>query len=442
MPRRPPAGFHARRAAARKAKPQITWDDDPTPETTAAAAPQSHPVGQITAYIHEQLRSDSLVSDIWIEGEVRSFSRSGRGHMYFDLADDEGALACVFFAGRNFGVRLEQGDQVLVHGQAGLYLPRGALQINVDAVQPIGAGVLQAEFERLYRNLEAEGLFAAARKRSLPRYPRRIGVVTSSSGAVWHDIQQVLARRWPLAALTLSPCLTQGDGAAASIAQAIDALNLLTDADEPDVIIVARGGGSPEDLWAYNEEPVARAIFASAIPVVSAVGHETDVSIADHVADLRAPTPSAAAELVAPDRAEEAARVRGLRAAFDQLADARLEQHRRANELSLSRLERAAPDASDMRVPLQRRRRELDRAIELVLSRRVASLSAADARLAALNPAATLARGYAIVTAQDDRVVTSVLDVSPGDAFTVQLEDGRIRAKATEISAHTREQNS
>lgn len=362
--------------------------------------------------------------------------------MYFDLADDEGTLACVFFAGRNRGVRLEQGDQVLVHGQAGLYLPRGALQINVDAVQPIGAGVLQAEFERLYRNLEAEGLFAAARKRPLPRYPRRIGVVTSSSGAVWHDIQQVLTRRWPLAALTLSPCLTQGDGAAASIAQAIDALNLLTDADEPDVIIVARGGGSPEDLWAYNEEPVARAIFASAIPVVSAVGHETDVSIADHVADLRAPTPSAAAELVAPDRAEEAARVRGLRAAFDQLADARLEQHRRANELSLSRLERSAPDASELRVPLQRRRRELDLAIELVLSRRVASLSAANARLAALNPAATLARGYAIVTAHDDRVVTSVLNVSPGDAFTVQLEDGRIRAKATEISAHMRKQNS
>ena len=441
MPRRPPAGFHARRAAARVAQPRIEWDDDPQPTAEPVASPQSHPVGAIAAYIHEQLQADPLLGDLWLEGEVRSFSRSGRGHMYFDLADKNGALACVFFAGRNRGVQLEQGDQVLVHGQTGLYLPRGSLQINVDAVQPIGAGVLQAEYERLFRNLEAEGLFAAERKRSLPPYPSRIGVVSSPSGAVWHDIQQVLSRRWPLADLILSPCLTQGEGAANSIAQGIEALNLLTSESEPDVIIVARGGGSPEDLWAYNEEPVARAIFASAIPVVSAVGHETDVSIADHVADLRAPTPSAAAELVAPDRAEEAARVRGLHAAIDQVVESRIVGSQQSLDGALTRLRRAAPDPAELRVSLLRREQELFRAAQLALNLRRASLAAADARLAALNPSATLTRGYAIVADASGRIVSSVESVRSSDPLTIQLQDGLIQAETTRIERHSPEQS-
>ena len=289
MPKRPPTGFNVRRAQQQR----IDWDNpQPQPTEQAVATPQSRPVGDVARHIKSRLKADPEVNDVWIEGEVRSFNRSGAGHYYFDLADAEtdAALSCAFFRRDNRGMAVQQGDQVLVHGSADLYLARGSLQIIVDDLRPIGEGVLQAEFERLFRNLGDEGLFNPERKRPLPTYPRRIGVVTSPTGAVWHDIQQVLSRRWPLTALVLSPCLTQGAGAAESIAEGIQRLNLLT-IDEPDVIIVARGGGSPEDLWAYNEEPVARAIFASDIPVISAVGHETDVSIADHVADRRAPTP-------------------------------------------------------------------------------------------------------------------------------------------------------
>ena len=297
----------------------------------------------MVSYITGLLEGDELLQDLWVEGEVRNFNQSGAGHMYFRLADESGALSCVFFRGRNRGVRVEQGDEVLAHGQVGIYRDRGDLQLVVDTVRPRGTGVLQAEFERMKAMLEAEGLFAPERKRSLPRYPQRIGVVTSASGAVWHDVQQVLGRRWPLATLVLSPCLTQGDGAASSIAAALGALGRLEGDEAPDVVIVARGGGSPEDLWAYNEEPVARAIFASPIPVISAVGHETDFTIADFVADVRAPTPSAAAELVAPDRAEEAARVRGWVAAGTQIVESRAARLQQRLTESQGRLAMAAP---------------------------------------------------------------------------------------------------
>ena len=314
------------------------------------AVPQSRPVGEVVSYITGLLEGDELLQDLWVEGEVRNFNQSGAGHMYFRLADESGALSCVFFRGRNRGVRVEQGDEVLAHGQVGIYRDRGDLQLVVDTVRPRGTGVLQAEFERMKAMLEAEGLFAPERKRSLPRYPRRIGVVTSVSGAVWHDVQQVLGRRWPLATLVLSACLTQGDGAAASIAGALAALGRLEGEEAPDVVIVARGGGSPEDLWAYNEEPVARAIFASPIPVISAVGHETDFTIADFVADVRAPTPSAAAELVAPDRAEEAARVRGWVAAGTQIVESRVARLQQRLTESQGRLAIAAPDPGGLRI--------------------------------------------------------------------------------------------
>ena len=323
---------------------------------------------------------------------------------------------------------VQQGDQVLVHGSADLYLARGSLQIIVDALRPIGEGVLQAEFERLFRNLDAEGLFK--RKRPLPPYPKRIGVVTSPSGAVWHDIQQVLARRWPLTSLILSPCLTQGAGAAESISEAIERLNLLT-VDEPDLIIVARGGGSPEDLWAYNEEPVARAIFASDIPVISAVGHETDVSIADHVADRRAPTPSAAAEIAVPDRAEEAARVAGLRQAADQLTDSRIVELSQRASLNRERLDRSAPHPPTLRVEINQRSRELDQAIERQLALLRAVQNAASSRLSALNPQSTLQRGYAIVSDDAGQVVASASALNQNQDITIQFTDGRIAARTT-----------
>ncbi len=433
MPKRPPTGFNVRRAQQQR----IDWDNpQPQPTAQAAATPKSRPVGEVARHIRTQLKADPELNDVWIEGEVRSFNRSGAGHYYFDLADAEqggrsdAALSCAFFRRENRGMAVEQGDQVLVHGSADIYLPRGSLQIIVDDLRPIGEGVLQAEFERLFRNLNAEGLFNPERKRPLPSYPRRIGVVTSPSGAVWHDIQQVLTRRWPLTSLILSPCLTQGAGAAESIAEAIQRLNPLT-VDEPDVIIVARGGGSPEDLWAYNEEAVARAIFASDVPVISAVGHETDVTIADHVADRRAPTPSAAAEIAVPDRAEEAARVAGLRQAADQQIDGRIVNLSQRTSLNRERLDRAAPHPPTMRIELNRRSRDLDQAIERQLALLRAHHSAAVSRLSALNPLATLERGYAIVSDETGQVVTAAADLSRQQTISIQFADGNVAAQTT-----------
>ena len=433
MPKRPPTGYNARRAQQRR----IDWEQ-PTP--VAAPTPQSRAVGEVARHIRSQLKSDPQLTDVWIEGEVRSFNRSGAGHYYFDLADakTDAALGCVFFRRENRGVAVQQGDQVLVHGSADLYLARGSLQIIVDDLRPIGEGVLQAEFERLFRNLEAEGLFDPKRKRPLPTYPSRIGVVTSPSGAVWHDIQQVVARRWPLTALTLSPCLTQGVGAAQSIFLAIERLNLLT-VDAPEVIIVARGGGSPEDLWAYNEEPVARAIFASDIPVISAVGHETDVSIADHVADRRAPTPSAAAEIAVPDRAEEAARIAGLRQAADQVIDSRFVRIAQDTSLNRDRLERAVPHPPTMRIEVNRRRDDLEQVINRQLALLQAHQRAASSRLNALNPRGTLARGYAIVSDADGTVVTSAKQLRADQQIAIQFADGNIDAR-THAIRHAREE--
>ena len=431
MSRRPPLGWHARRAAGRR-----QLNPPARPESAAAAPPplpQSHPVGEIVTHITTLLEGDELLQDLWVEGEVRNFSQSGAGHMYFRLADERGALSCVFFRGRNRGVRIEQGDEVLAHGEVGIYRERGDLQLVVDTVRPRGTGVLQAEFERMRAMLEAEGLFAPERKRSLPRYPRRIGVVTSPAGAVWHDVQQVLGRRWPLATLVLSPCLTQGDGAAASIAAALAALGSLEGDAAADVIIVARGGGSPEDLWAYNEEPVARAIFASPIPVICSVGHETDFTIADFVADVRAPTPSAAAELVAPDRAEEAARVRGMVAAGSQVVDGRVARLQQRLTESLGRLALSAPDPGALRVQLHRQLQTVERLAMGTMSLRGASLAASRGRLAALNPLATLARGYAMLSDVDGGVIGSAADVATGDRLRVRLHDGAIDARVEAV---------
>ena len=429
MPKRPPTGFNVRRAQQQR----IDWDNpQPQPEESVAPTPQSRPVGEVARHIKSQLKLDPELNDVWIEGEVRSFNRSGAGHYYFDLADSktDAALACAFFRRDNRGMPVQQGDQVLVHGSADIYLPRGSLQIIVDDLRPIGEGVLQAEFERLFRNLSEEGLFNPERKRPLPPYPRRIGVVTSPSGAVWHDIQQVLARRWPLTSLVLSPCLTQGAGAAESIAEGIQRLNLLT-SDEPDLIIVARGGGSPEDLWAYNEEPVARAIFASDIPVISAVGHETDVSIADHVADRRAPTPSAAAEIAVPDRAEEAARVAGLRQAANQQIDGRIVELSQRALLNRERLERSAPHPPTMRIELNRRTRELDQAIERQLALLRAHQSAGLSRLSALNPLSTLERGYAIVSDESGQVIAAAAVLDQDQPISIRFADGEVAARTT-----------
>ena len=422
MARKAPPGLRARRAAQRQ------------PPPGPGAPLQAHPVAEILDRLDHLIGSDELLADLWIEGELRGLSRSGAGHLYFRLSDDDVQLNCAFFARQNRGARLEQGDQVLAHGRISIYKARGDLQMIVDAVQPKGTGVLQAEYERIRAKLEAEGLFAAERKRPLPQWPRRIGLVTSPSGAVWHDIRNVLARRWPLVRLTLSPSAVQGEGAAESIVAGIQRLLDLPDDDAPDLIIVARGGGSPEDLWAYNEEPVARAIFACAIPVISAVGHETDFTIADFVADRRAPTPSAAAEIAVPDLAEQLRRVASLAAYLEQLTSNRFEAEAMRISALRERLERSAPDPAGLRVELHAQARALERAISEALSGRALRIAADRSRLDALNPYATLERGYALVTGPGGRLIASAAQVQAGDTLSIRMHDGEIAAAATAVS--------
>src|SRR4030042_1265687 len=260
---------------------------------------QIYSVTEGAAYLKELLETPPHLADLWISGEISNLSRSPAGHVYFSLKDETAQLRCVFFRRPNMGAPLQQGMQIVAHGRVSLYEVRGDLQFYVDFVQPEGVGVLHAQFERLKAQLEEEGLFDEARKRPLPRFPRRIGVVTSPVGAVFHDICNILGRRWPLAEVVLAPTAVQGAEAGPGVVCALAALN---DEESIELIIVARGGGSLEELWAFNEEPVARAIYGSRGPRVSAIGHETDYTIADFVADLRAPTPSAAAEPVAPHR--------------------------------------------------------------------------------------------------------------------------------------------
>jgi exodeoxyribonuclease VII large subunit len=256
--------------------------------------PEAIPVAVLARALKERLEQDPALQDLWIVGEISNLTIAASGHAYFNLKDESASLRCVFWRSANAGQRqhLEHGASLIVHGSIGFYEARGELQFVVDFVQPAGVGALQAEFERRKAGYEAEGLFDPSRKRPLPKFPRTVGVVTSERGAALQDILTVLGRRWPLARVVVAHTLVQGEGAAESIAQAIREIAPHGAPEAwPDVLIVGRGGGSIEDLWAFNEDPVVRAIFGSPVPVVSAVGHETDVTLADLVADLRAPTP-------------------------------------------------------------------------------------------------------------------------------------------------------
>lgn len=396
----------------------------------------AYAVGQVAAYLRELLDTDPVVGDLWVAGEVRSLSRSQAGHWYFTLRDAEGALACVFFRRENRGVQVQEGDQVLAHGRVSLWAERGDLQLYVDAMQPEGMGAQQAEFERLRRQLESEGLFDAGRKRRLPEYPHTIAVVTSPAGAVWHDIQTVLARRWPLTRLLLAPSAVQGAGAAASIVGAVEALNAMVDsgAASIDLIIVARGGGSMEDLAPFNSELVARAVYASALPVVSAVGHETDTTLIDYVADVRAATPSAAAEMVAPDQAEEAARLGERRAALER-ALARVAGDAQVRlDLARERLTASLPDVDGERLRIDALTRQ---GTAVAVSRATAArlgLSGLQGRLATLDPRATLARGYAIVEDAQGRVRSRVGQLVPDESVRLRLYDGSAGARIVSVT--------
>ena len=443
--------------------------------SSSSEAPPILSVAELTQRITDLLEEG--IGMIWVEGEVSNLRRQASGHIYFTLKDATAQLSCVLFARTAAGagkVALRDGLQVQLHGQISVYQPRGQYQLMVRLVQPKGEGVLQARFEELKRRLAAEGLFDQERKRSLPRFPRRIGVVTSPTGAAIRDFLHVLHRRHPGLLVVINPVRVQGKGAAAEIAAAIEEFSTASPSIGPiDVIVVTRGGGSLEDLWEFNEEIVARAIASSAIPVVSAVGHEIDFSIADFVADLRAPTPSAAAELLAADGADLLERCRTLVARIGREALATVERQR-AEEYRLA-------TSSLFREPLRRldeARQTSDRIQEdlsTMLDRRVEQLSATlatfsaqlasvhpgqqlarvrqqlsalsdhlgtsarhriqldqgrlsriQAALSALNPKATLARGFSITRTAEGKVVTSPDQVKAGDRLRTELAEGEI----------------
>ena len=391
--------------------------------------PEVYPVRQVTRYLRELIEANRHLADIWISGEVANLTRASSGHVYFTLGDGGGALRCVLFRSRSVGQgqRLAEGISVIVYGSLSLYEQRGDLSFIVDFVQPEGVGALAAEFERLRAQFEAEGLLAVERKRPLPAFPERIGLVTSPTGAVLHDVIDVLGRRWPLARLIVAPARVQGDGAAALIAAALRRLG-----DERlDAIILARGGGAAEDLWPFNEEPVSRAIYASPVPVISAIGHETDTTLADLVADLRAPTPSAAAELVAPDRAEVSQRVGVLARHAETAATRRLTMARDRTDARATTLAVALPDLAAASRRVSERAATGGRALEVAFARAGERAAALGGRLAALSPLATLDRGYAVVTREDGSVVTSAAALQPDDAVQVRLRDGTRSARIT-----------
>jgi len=390
---------------------------------------EAYRVSWLARYLKELIESDLRLSNIWVDGEVSNLSRSSAGHLYFTLKDEEAQLRCVMFRRASGGAPMENGAQVLAHGNVSFYETRGDLQLIVDFIKPAGVGVWQAQFDRLKEQLEAEGLFDPARKRPLPPFPRRIGVVTSPTGAVFQDICHVAARRWPLAEIVLAPTPVQGPEAPAGVSDAVRRLN-----EEPgiDVIILARGGGSIEELWAFNEELVARAVFASRVPVVSGVGHETDYTIADFVADVRAPTPSAAAETALPDRAEVWRRADSLALALNAWAAGQASQSRAAIERSLQQLRSALPDAAQSRHRLGALVLAAEVAMERLTSRNGERLGSFAAQLRSLDPRRTLARGYAVVQVREDKqAVTSVKQVQGKERLTVHVQDGSFPAQVS-----------
>ena len=386
-------------------------------------------VHELTTYLRELLETDAMLQDVWVAGEVSNVSRPASGHVYFTLKDAHGQLRGAFFNNRYrpggaSARELENGRAVVAHGRIGLYEQRGELQLVADFVQPEGLGLLQMEFERLKARLQEEGLFDETRKRPLPRFPHRIGVVTSASGAVFHDICHVLERRWPLAEVVLAPSPVQGPDAVAGLLGGLAQLNRRGDCD---VIIVARGGGSLEELAAFNAEPLARAIFASETPVISAVGHETDVTIADFVADRRAPTPSAAAEIAAPARLDVSVRLGIAAGTMESVVRRQFEGAREAVLARVRTIEQRGPaiDRDRQRVD------ELARRAQAVAESRVRAAAQGVGgcvwRLRALDPFATLERGYAIVQ-RGASIVSTVGDAHPGDALSVRVRDGSFGA--------------
>ncbi|MEJ0099365.1 MAG: exodeoxyribonuclease VII large subunit [Pseudomonadota bacterium] len=388
-------------------------------------------VGRLNAEARKLLEGG--LPALWVEGEISNFAAPASGHWYFTLKDRDAQIRCAMFRAANsrVGFRPKDGQQLLVRGRVSLYEPRGDYQLIGELMEDAGEGALRREFERLKAKLAAEGVFDEALKRPLPSMPTRIAVITSPTGAAIRDVLHILARRFPPASVLVIPTPVQGAAATESIVAALDTASRRGDCD---VVILTRGGGSIEDLWCFNDERVARAIRRSAVPVITGVGHEIDFTIADFAADVRAPTPSGAAELVVPDRRTLLAQLAAVERRLLQLASQRLARTAERFEALLQRLQRAHP-GSRLQQQMQRLD-ELDlrlrRAWENRFARVEQRLQLAQRGLDAISPLATLTRGYAIVTRADGSVLQDAAEVRAGDEIEARLKRGSVRARVIE----------
>lgn len=389
---------------------------------------QTLSVTQLNEYLKMVIEGDRVLSNVFVRGEISNFKLYSSGHAYFTLKDDAGQLKSVMF--RSYFSRMafmpEDGMRVIAHGRVSVYETSGQYQLYVDDMQPDGAGSLAMRFEQLKRKLAAEGLFDESRKRPLPPMPRRIGVITSPSGAAVHDIINVLRRRFPAAEMILYPSEVQG---AQAPAQLISGVEFFSVTGLVDVIILGRGGGSAEDLWAFNDEYLARAVASCSVPVISAVGHESDFTICDFVADRRAPTPSAAAEIAVPDMGEIIRGLSGLKSGLQTSMQKLIAQERRVlNQLTQSRVfSRPEQTLDNFRMRLDEKDADLNRAWGDALKQKGQNVALFAGKLQALNPLSILSRGYATVS-RDGASVTSAKQINENDTLDIRMADGSVRA--------------
>lgn len=400
---------------------------------------QAYSVTEINQYIKNMFIKDRILSHIYVKGEVSNCKYHTSGHIYFTLKDAQGQLACVMFAGQRRGLnfKLEEGQSVIALGSINVYERDGKYQLYANEIRLDGLGLLYERFEKLKKDLEAEGLFDPTHKKPIPPYPKRVGIVTASTGAAIQDIINISRRRNPYVQLILYPAQVQGEGAAQSVVKGIQALDRLG----VDTIIIGRGGGSIEDLWAFNEEIVARAVYACRTPIISAVGHETDVTISDYVADLRAPTPSAAAELAVNDYRTFISKLGDYQRLLNRAMSQKLTyQQNKLRELKL-RLYYASPAYQ-----IKQKRQllmDMEQKLQIKMNQRLKEsrhrLELYIAKLEGLSPLSKLSKGYALVVGEDNKPLQSVKTVSPGTLLTISLLDGDIRTRAEEIIEKQRE---
>jgi exodeoxyribonuclease VII large subunit len=400
----------------------------------------SYSVIELTTYIREMFEINDNLQDVWVQGEVSNMTRASSGHWYFTLKDSKAQIKCAMWRSsvEKQSFTPQNGDSISAHGRVSVYEPRGEYQLYADRVRPVGMGDLYAQFEQLKARLEAEGLFDVEHKRPIPAFPKQIGVVTSAGAAAFQDIQNVLRRRFPLVEIILSPSLVQGADAPPQIIAALERLSQYTNVD---VILLIRGGGSIEDLWAFNDEGVARAVYNSRIPVITGVGHEIDFTIADFVSDLRAPTPSAAAEVATPDSDELRANLRNMNDKLVGLMDDRLftlnsnltAARRTMGHISpLNRIQNLRQRVDDWNSRLATVESGRINLLRERLEARVSALSAAD-------PRSILKRGFAIIYKSEDGIrIGSTNQAKPGTGITIQLHDGELKARVEDKETHER----